>query len=108
MTDKLYVVTRQDLSPGAQAVQSMHAARQYGHDHPEIESEWFEKSNHLCMLSVSDETELRNLVEKAARKGVTFSTFSEPDMNNSLTAAAFEPGEKGRRLCSGLNLALQT
>ena len=108
MADKLYVVTRADLPPGSQAVQSMHASRQYAHEHPEIERRWFEESNHLCMLSVRDERALEALIQKAARTGVTFAVFREPDLGDSITAAAFEPGARGQRLCSGLQLALRS
>lgn len=105
MADKLYVVVRADLPPGPQAVQSMHAARQFTAEHPEVEREWFEKSNHLALLRVPDERSLERLIERAEMRGVRYSVFREPDLGNCLTAAAFEPGRPGRRVCSGLPLA---
>jgi peptidyl-tRNA hydrolase len=108
MADKLYIVVRSDLSPGSQAVQGMHAARQYANDHPEIEREWFTSSNHLAMLATSNEESLIRLVKKAQEKRITHSIFREPDLDNQITAVAFEPGEMGKRLCSNLRLALRT
>ena len=36
-----------------------------------------------------------------------YSSFREPDINNQITALAIEPGDKGRRFCSSLPLALK-
>ena len=105
--DKLYVVTREDLPPGPQAVQACHAARAYAHAHPEIERRWFDESNHLAVLSVPNERALENLIEKAERRGITYAVFREPYLENRVTAVALEPGDTGRRLCSGLPLALR-
>jgi hypothetical protein len=55
LNDKLYLITRADLIPGSQAVQACHAARQFAADYPEIEREWFERSNYLAFLAVPDE-----------------------------------------------------
>lgn len=106
MADKLYVIVRRDIPAGPQAVQAVHAARQFQHEHPELEGSWFSASNHLALLSVRDEAELERLCQKARDRGLAFSTFREPDLGNSLTAVALEPGDRGRRLCSGMRLAL--
>lgn len=105
MADKLYVVVRADLSPGPQAVQACHAAREFAALHPEMERSWFERSNHLAILAVPDEQALVRLLARAEERGVAYAPFREPDYGDSLTAVAFEPGERGRRLCSGLRLA---
>lgn len=105
-TDKLYIVTREDLPPGSAAVQAMHAAIQFMMDHPLISRAWFEESNYLAFLSIRDEPSLEKLVQKAESRGIIYSIFREPDLGNQITAAAFEPGIMGRRLCSNLKLAL--
>jgi len=46
------------------------------------------------------------LVKKAEERGLQISQFREPDMNNALTAITLEPGDRSRRLCRGLGLAL--
>lgn len=102
---KLYVVVRRDLKPGPQASQMLHAARQFAHEYPETEQEWFEKSNTIVLLSVADERELYLLQDKACHLGIKFSDFTEPFYKNKVTAIAFEPGEKSSALLRGLPLA---
>lgn len=101
------MITRQDLDPGYQAVQSIHAAIQFKFEHPEISQHWFEKSNYLGLLSVANEAELIQLLERAAQNGIQFSVFREPDINDQITAIAIEPGSKSKKLCSHLKLALK-
>lgn len=105
--DKLYVITRADLEPGYQAVQSMHALRQFTAEHPEIDKVWFEQSNYLGLLSVKNEEELVKLIEEATSKEINFSIFREPDIDNQITAIALSPGPKSKKLCSRLPLALR-
>lgn len=92
---KLYVVVREDLPPGAQAVQAAHAMREFAAEHPEIEREWHEKSNTIVMLA-TNETHLGYLLEQAKLRGVETSIFREPDLDNTLTAVCF--GTKGYKL----------
>ena len=73
--DKLYVITRADLSPGYQAVQSMHALRQFTAEHPDIDRLWFDNSNYLGLLSVENEKELYYLMEQAQQQNIKFSIF---------------------------------
>ena len=105
--DKLYVITRADLEPGYQAVQSMHALRQFTAEHPEIDKIWFEQSNYLGLLSVKNEEELLGLIEQATNQGINHSIFREPDIDNQITAIALSPGAKSKKLCSRLPLALR-
>lgn len=104
--DKLYVITRNDLTPGQQAVQSMHALRQFTADHPEIDKLWFEQSNYLGLLSVKNEYELHILIQRAMQNNIRFSVFKEPDIEDQVTAIALEPGPLTKKLCSSLKLAL--
>ncbi len=94
------------MSAGYQGVQSIHAAIQFAHEHPEVETEWFKNSNYLGFLSVKDEGELIMLAEKALALDIKFSIFREPDIDNQITAIALEPGKKSKKLCSKLKLAL--
>jgi peptidyl-tRNA hydrolase PTH2 len=88
-------------------VQSIHAAIQFKFEHPEISLNWFEKSNYLGLLSVANEGELIALIEQATEKGISFSVFREPDIDNQITAIALAPGPKSKKLCSRLPLALK-
>lgn len=105
--DKLYVITRRDLSNGYQAVQSMHALRQFSAEHPEEDKLWYEVSNYLGLLSVENEQELTTLVEKAQSLDIKFSIFREPDIGDQITAIALEPGSRTKKLCNNLQLALK-
>ena len=103
---KLIVVSRRDLTPGAQVAQSIHAAIEFTFEHPEIAKEWYEVSKYLAVLSVKNQTELLELVEKINQKGIRVSKFYEPDMMNELTSIALEPSIKARKLVSSLPLLL--
>lgn len=107
MGDKLFLVTRRDLAPGYQAVQSCHAMRQFTADHPDLDVEWFSRSNYLALLSVADETELMRLLVSAADLGLKASAFHEPDVGGAITAIAIQPHPKAAELCKGLPLALK-
>jgi peptidyl-tRNA hydrolase len=99
---------REDLSPGQQAVQAGHAAIDFQHQHPNISKEWWTHSNYLVYLAVKDEHELSKILHKAQSQQVATTAFIEPDLNNSLTAAALEPCEVTRRLTSSLPLAFKS
>lgn len=107
MGDKLFLVTRSDMAPGYQAVQSCHAMRQFTADHPEVDSAWFTNSNYLALLSVSDEIELMRLLVAAQDKGLRWSAFREPDVGGKITAIAIEPSPIAAELCKSLPLALR-
>ena len=104
---KLIVITRRDLSPGYQAIQSAHAAIEFQHEHPEIAKEWNTNSKYLIFLSVENEEELQSLLQKIQIKDLKYSVFLEPDIGNQLTAIALEPTDKSYRLTSNLPLALK-
>lgn len=106
-TSKLYVVTRQDLAPGYQAVQSLHALRLFSEEHPSIDKEWYQVSNYLGLLSVSDEQSINSLITKLQVKGIKYSVFREPDINNQVTAIAVEPCEEARKVLGSIGNALR-
>lgn len=85
----------------------MHAAIQFAMEHPEINKDWFTNSNYLGFLSVTNEYELHQLIEKALLHGIKISIFREPDIGNQITAIALAPGSKSKKLCSNLPLALR-
>lgn len=105
--DKLFLVTRRDIEPGYQAVQSCHAMRQFTADHPEIDAEWFKGSNYLALLSAENEIELMRLLVFASDAKIRWSAFREPDVGGSITAIALEPSPQAAALCKELPLALK-
>lgn len=102
---KLYLITRQDLPPGARAAQLCHAMRQWSAEHPEEDRSWFEGSNTLVLLEAVDELALEALTDRAADADVVYSKFHEPDLDGSLTAVAIGP--MGSGLVAQLPLALR-
>ena len=101
---KLRVVTRRDLSIGYQATQSTHAAIDFQHEFPVEASEWQKNSNYLAVLTVEDESQLIKLITKAILLGIKHTVFREPDIDNQITAVAFEPSEQARKLTSSCPL----
>lgn len=101
---KLYVVTRDDLPPSQQAVQGIHAAREFTARYPDIDTEWYQRSNHLALLALPSERDLHRLLASAEAKGFRAAAFREPDRGNELTAIALEPAAK--RICRDIPLAL--
>lgn len=107
MGDKLTLVTRRDISPGYQGVQSCHAIRQFTADHPDVDAEWFKSSNFLAWLSVENEIELMRLLVAAQDAGIKWSAWREPDVGGAITAIALEPSPSTVQLCKALPLALK-
>lgn len=100
-------MTRKDIHPGSQSSQLVHAVVQFGKEHFEIQNEWFNKSNHIVLLSCENEESLKKLILRANIKDIKSSVFTEPDLNNELTAVAFEPCEDTCKLVSNLPLAFK-
>lgn len=104
---KLYVLTRQDLSPGQQATQSAHAAFSLAHEHPELTRDWYERSSYLVLLGVPDEPALRAWIERLADVGATMISWREPDLDDELTSLAVAPSPGVERALSSLPLLLR-
>lgn len=103
---KLFLITREDLDPGQQAVQAAHALQEFNIQHAEAARAWHGESNTLAFLAVPNEKALHVLWRKARDRCIPVSGFREPDRQNELTALAIGPEGKG--LVRNLPLALQT
>lgn len=103
---KLHLVVREDIPPGLQAAQLVHAATEFMSEYPEMAAAWRRDSNCVALLAVPDEASLKALAGRARIRAVT-SEFREPDLGNSLTAVAVSPTAGGRRVCGGLPLAFR-
>lgn len=101
---KLYLVTRQDLEPGQQAVQAAHALREFSEHFPQEDRQWYQLSNTLAFLAAPNEDSLKTLLKKARLVGVPVAPFQEPDRNDELTAVALGPS--GKSLCRRFPKAL--
>lgn len=101
---KLRIITRRDLSFGTQATQASHASIDFQHQYPIEAKEWHKESNYLALLTVKDESELIKLISKAIIMNIKHSVFREPDLDNQITAIAFEPSEDAKRITSSCAL----
>lgn len=104
ISEKLRVVTRKDIGLAYGGVQAAHAAIDFQYQHPVEAQEWQTKSNYLVFLTVADEEALIKLITKAILTGIKHTIFREPDLNNEITAVAFEPSDATRRLTSSCPL----
>lgn len=100
----MYIVTRADLSVGAQLAQTAHAATEFVATHPDEAAEWRATSNSLVVVNAPDEDALINLIFKAQAIGVEPTVFRESDYRDEITAIALPVGRNSRRLCSNLPL----
>lgn len=103
----MYVITRRDLIPGQQMLQAAHAAIEFQHEHPQISQNWNTNSKYLVFLSVENEEALYQYLEKIKFYDLKHTIFTEPDIDNQLTAIAIEPSERTQKLVSRLPLALK-
>lgn len=85
-------------------MQSAHAAIDFQYEHQHEASQWQTKSNYLALLTVPNEESLCKLISKAENSGIKFTVFREPDLNNEITAVAFEPSDNARKLTSSCPL----
>lgn len=98
---------RADLPPGLQAAQAVHAAIEFTLQWRGIVARWNLESNNVVIISVPDEDALAAIAARAVEEGMVRTIFREPDVGNTITAVALQPGEDARRLCSQLPLALK-
>lgn len=103
---RLYVVVRNDLLPGLQISQSIHAKDDFTHAYPETELAWRKNSNTIIILSASP-YELEGVIRNADILGIKHSVFMEPDLYGQVTAVALEPGNLTVGVVSNLPLALK-
>jgi hypothetical protein len=59
------------------------------------------------IVNADNESHLNQLIEKAKINQINLSKFIEPDLDNQVTAIALAPGDKSKRLCKNLKLALR-
>jgi len=83
---KLYVLVRNDISPGLQIAQACHAQFEFFERYPEAKKDW---EGNLVVLQVEGEENLKNWLENTlSPRGLKAVGFREPDLNMQLTAVA--------------------
>ena len=99
---KIYVVVKDDLSPGQQLAQATHAAFQLAVQYPSRVTDWYWDSNFLVVLSSPDP------LSHVPRIGTRHVIVVEPDYpGKPVTAVAFLPAPNVGRYLSHLPLALR-
>jgi hypothetical protein len=88
-------------------VQAAHASIEFQHEHPQIAKQWNTHSKYLVFLTVENEKALYQLLDKIKFYDLKYTTFTEPDIGDQLTAIAIEPSERTQKLTSNLPLALK-
>lgn len=96
---------RKDLTTGQQLAQTSHAITEFCLQAPDKAKAWYATSNTVCILGVSSEEELLSLITEASSTSIEVWPFFEPDLENALTAAVFEPTLSSRKLLRSLKLA---
>lgn len=104
---KLYIITREDLSPAYQAVQSAHAVADFIFQHGDVANVWHNISNYIIILTVPHEADLYAVTQTLRGLNISFTKFTEPDIGNELTAIAIEPGDKSRDFCKQFKTAFR-
>lgn len=74
------MITRQDINPGYQCVQSTHSVADFAFEHPDIFKQWKKESNSIICLAAKSEEHLLKLYEKYSRITPCVKFF-EPDVN---------------------------
>lgn len=98
-TDKqyrMYVLVRRDILPLVHAgVQAAHAACEFVHYHQNDNTKvWVTCEKTLIVLEAT-EAQIKEKMEWFGSRHMNYQPFREPDMNNALTAVAFQPIQAG-------------
>lgn len=76
--------------------------------HPLSAYRWHSASNSIITLSVKTLKDLESISAKLHKKGITVSSFYEPDIESQLTSIAFIATAEQRKKLSHLPLALKS
>jgi hypothetical protein len=87
--------------------QTSHALSEFENRYTDLYKRWYNESNYIVCLEISNEEQLIKLMHEADLQGIHQAPFYEPDLDNQLTAVTFEPGLSSKRLLRRLPLALK-
>jgi peptidyl-tRNA hydrolase len=90
---KMIIITRRDLSPGQQTVQSCHAVAEIclRHGNDPVIAEWGKDHKTMVILGVDNKDEIERWESKLEALDVPCEMFREPDIGNEPTAIAIHP-----------------
>lgn len=99
------VITRADLNPGYQAVQSTHSIADFAYEFPDEFKSWKEDSNSIICLSAKSHKHLIELYEKYKDLTPTV-MFYEPDVDAETSLCLYGTPDIRKKL-SNLSLLLK-
>ena len=99
------IITRQDITPGYQCVQSTHSIADFAYEFPDEFRKWKNDSNSIVCLSATSEEHLLKLYEKYSKLTPTVKFF-EPDIDQYTSICLYGTPEIRKKL-SSLPLALK-
>ena len=102
---KLITITRADIAPGYQVVQTAHAIADFAYEHPDTFKEWKQNSNSIISLSAKDKDHLIRLYDKLSKLTPTI-IFFEPDIDDYTSICLYGTPEIRKKL-SHLPLSLK-
>lgn len=71
----------------------------------QLARKWHLTSEYLICLEAKDQEHLNQLVAKAHEKGLQYTVYQEPDLDEAITAIALHPSAEARKFASNLPLA---
>ncbi len=103
---KLYVVTRSDLTPGAIVAQACHAVSAFAVRFPSEHRTWHSEGQNLVVLACPNAQDLDRLIDRLeSTLEIPCVAFFEPDLDGALTA--FAVSDAASKYLSQLPLALR-
>jgi hypothetical protein len=103
---RLYVVTRQDLTPEVQARQLCRALMKFKSEFPEIGRHWYAKQSRALIAVVPAEDTLRSIWQEVLGKNIRASAVCDSSLQRHFNAVVFEYSPKMRRLLSKLDFSI--
>lgn len=100
----MITITRSDITPGYQVVQSCHGVADFAAEHPNLFKEWKETSNSIICLSIDSTDKLIKLYDKLSKLTPTI-IFFEPDIDDYTSICLYGTPEIRKKL-SSLSLSL--
>lgn len=86
MKQSIYVFLRKDLDPVQQTVQAAHVCLEVGRKF-KLEDPRFK----IIIFGIRSETKLQSIIHELQGHNINHVIFTEPDLNDALTAIATEP-----------------
>lgn len=102
---KLYIITRNDLSPAYQLPQVAHGVAHFADEHNEEYKKWLINNHKIVVFAVENKDSMINLLEKIQDMNAKYTMFKEPDLNYEVTTIVLVPCRKAKRVVEGLKLA---